>query len=384
MAITIKCPNCSSTYKLGTKSCRKCKTNLQQHRKYKVMIKVRGRWKTKTVDSLKLAEQIEAKWRHDITVAAVVPEKMPVPTLQEVWDRFDRLHNSKLKSPRSWRKVWETRVRKRFGQMRLDEITPPDIAEFMCSMKSMQRTKGTRKPLAMETVTKNVKLISRLYSYAAKNGLYEGTNPATRLDMPRYDNQVTNPLTDAELDRLMAVLGTWKNRMVALAFQFCLATGKRTGEVFSLTWPDVDYEGDVIRFEIKSMVKGRCQYLPMNDMMKSILAEARAERQARSNLVFHSTNGNRIHYRWPWTRIKAAANLRAEIRPHDLRHTFASRLVSTGKVDLYTLQHILGHKTVSMTQRYAHLADESVRRGMAAAESVFSGSCRVPPNREGS
>lgn len=371
MAISVQCTSCYCTYKLGTKSCRKCKTNLQQHRKYKVMVKVRGRWKTKSVVSLKLAEQIEAKWKHDITVAAIVPDETPVPTLQEVWDKFDRLHNSRLKSPRSWRKIWETRVCKRFGGVRLDEITPQDIAEFMCSMKSMRRTKGKRKPLAMETVIKNVKLISRLYSYAAKIGLYEGNNPTKRLDIPRYDNQVTTPLTDEELDRLMAVLGTWKNRMVALGFQFCLATGKRTGEVFNLTWSDVDFDSDVIRFEIKSIVKGRYQYLPMNGLMKSVLAEAQAERQVRSNLVFHSTNGNRIHYRWPWTRIKAAAKLRPEIRPHDLRHTFASRLISSGKVDLYTLQHILGHKTVAMTQRYAHLANDSLRKGLAVADECF-------------
>ncbi|WP_281760546.1 tyrosine-type recombinase/integrase [Pseudodesulfovibrio nedwellii] len=371
MAISVQCTSCYCTYKLGTKSCRKCKTNLQHHRKYKVMVKIRGRWKTKTVDSLKLAEQIEAKWKHDITIAAIMPEKIPVPTMQEVWDRFDKLHNSRLKSPRSWRKVWETRVQKRFGEIRLNEISPQDIAEFMCSMKSMRKTKGTRKPLAMETVAKNIKLVSRLFNYAIKNGLYEGINPTQKLDMPRYDNQVTNPLTDAELDRLMAVLDTWKNRMVALAFLFCLATGKRTGEVFNMTWQDVDYENNVIRFEIKSMVKGRYQYLPINDMMKNILAEAQAEKRTRSKLVFHSTNGKKIHYRWPWTRIKAAAKLRPKIRPHDLRHTFASRLISTGKVDLYTLQHILGHKTVTMTQRYAHLADELIKKGMKEADNIL-------------
>jgi len=371
MAISVQCTSCYCTYKIGTKSCRKCKTNLQQHRKYKVMIKVRGRWKTKTVDSLKLAEQIEAKWRHDVTVAQLLPEKNPAPTMQKVWERFDALHNSRLKSPKSWRKVWKNRVQPRFGKMQLDEISVQDIAEFMCSMKSKRRTKSKREPLAMATVIQHVKLISRLFNYAIKNGLYDGSNPAKMLDMPSFDNQVTNPLTDPELDRLLAILRSWKNRMVALAFLFCLATGKRTGEVFNLTWRDVDYESNVIRFEIKSMVIGRCQYLPINEMMKGILAEARAAKQARSKLVFHSTNGKRIHYRWPWTRIKAAAMLRPEIRPHDLRHTFASRLVSTGKVDLYTLQHILGHKTVSMTQRYAHLADESIKKGMAVAEECI-------------
>lgn len=371
MAISVQCTSCYSTFKLGTKSCRKCKSNLQHSRKYKVMVKIKGRWKTKTVDSLKLAEQVEAKWRHDITIAQLLPEKIPAPTMQEVWDKFDTLHNSRLKSPETWERAWRNRVQPRFGDVRLDEITVQDIAEFMCSMKSMRRTKSKRKPLAIATVVRHIKLISRLFNYAIKNGLYEGRNPAKMLEMPRFDNQVTNPLTDAELDRLIAILDGWKNRMVALAFMFCLATGKRTGEVFNLTWSDVDYENNVIRFEVKSMTQGQRQYLPMNEMMKSILAEARVAKKAHSSLVFHSTNGKRIHYRWPWTRIKAAAMLRPEIRPHDLRHTFASRLVSTGKVDLYTLQHILGHKTVTMTQRYAHLADESIKKGMEVAEGCF-------------
>ncbi|WP_407681921.1 tyrosine-type recombinase/integrase [Pseudodesulfovibrio portus] len=77
------------------------------------------------------------------------------------------------------------------------------------------------------------------------------------------------------------------------------------------------------------------------------------------------------------TTKKIPGKLRHEIRPHDLRHTFASRLVSTDKVDLYTLQHILGHKTVSMTQRYAQLADESVKRGMSVADDLFVPTGRI-------
>ena len=335
------------------------------------MVKKNGRWKTKSVESLQLAQQIEAKWKNEIIIESLIPESAPIPMLEDIWERFDRLHNANLKSPSFWRKLWNTRVQKEFGNWRLDQIKPQDISEFICSMRSLSRTGKKGRPLATATIVGYAKLIGRLYSYGIKNGLYDGRNPLKQVELPRFDNQVTNPLTDDELDRLLGVLKSWQNRMVALGFMFCLATGKRTGEVFGLRWEDVDFENAVMRFEIKSMVKGRSQYLPMNEMARGILVEARQERRGRSSLVFHSCNGKQIHYRWPWTRIKEKAGLRKEIRPHDLRHTFASRLISTGKVDLYTLQNILGHKTVAMTKRYAHLADHTLKEALDLVDEAI-------------
>ena len=71
-------------------------------------------------------------------------------------------------------------------------------------------------------------------------------------------------------------------------------------------------------------------------------------------------------------RIRERADLPENFRfLHGLRHNFASRLASSGKVDLYTLQHLLTHESPEMTQRYAHLMDEAMRRAAGVVDEIF-------------
>ena len=73
-------------------------------------------------------------------------------------------------------------------------------------------------------------------------------------------------------------------------------------------------------------------------------------------------------------RIKKAAGLPAKFRPlHGLRHAYASMLASSGHVDLYTLQKLLTHKSPQMTQRYAHLADDTLKRASNVAGDLVTG-----------
>jgi hypothetical protein len=86
---------------------------------------------------------------------------------------------------------------------------------------------------------------------------------------------------------------------------------------------------------------------------------------------------------WPpchflWARIRKQAKISKGFRFHGLRHTFASYLASSGELDLYTLQKLLNHQTPEMTQRYAHLLDEALRRGANVADRMISGNGSNP------
>jgi len=70
-----------------------------------------------------------------------------------------------------------------------------------------------------------------------------------------------------------------------------------------------------------------------------------------------------------WKRIKRRAGL--STRFHDLRHTYASYLASSGKVDIYILKELLGHSTIEMTQRYAHLVNGALKKAVGVADEVF-------------
>lgn len=377
MAVNVRCPNCHSSFIVGTKKCKKCGTNLSNSRKYKVAVKLpSGKWKTKTVESLELARSIEAKYRDDLIRKGELG-LLKAPLIDEVWESLYEEAKRTLKHPSHPEKRWRCHVEPYFSGWRLDAITPRDVQKFITTLskkripkKNLDKKAGT-KTMATATLVSCVKLLGRIFNHAIEVGMYNGDNPVRRVKLPKFNNQVTNPLTDDELKSFLHVLNVWPNRMIALAFELCLITGKRTGEVFRLRWENVDLQNELIRFNVKSQVHGDFQWLPITRRIKEILTQAKQERKANSPLVFHTESGKRIHYRAIWLRIKKAAMLRDEIRPHDLRHTFASRLACSGEVDIYTIQKLLGHKTITMTQRYAHLMDKVLRNGLEVADQII-------------
>ena len=393
MAVNILCPKCKSTFVIGTKSCKKCRNNLQKNRLYYVRLKQNGKWISRTVESLETARQLEAKYKDD----AIRRDELGIvepPTIDTVWKQFYSYLEMNTKSAMYYEKFWRIHIKQEFEGRYLNTITPTDLDEFTAKLQAKchplsPNAKGKiYKPLSPSTIANILKTLRRLYDFATLKGLYLGSNPTKKIELPKYDNKLTNSLTDDELKNLIATLRSWRNRTIALAFLMCLVTGKRTGEVFGLTWEDVNFEAGMVRFEIKSRLAGEYQYIPMNALCRSILKEIQALVEARKRkrerdgiengavsdcpLVFHTRAGKPIHYRALWVRIKNTAGLRDCIRPHDLRHTFASRLANTGEVDIYTLQNLLGHKTISMTQRYAHLLDDALKRGICVADKVFS------------
>ena len=377
MSISVKCLECQSNHKVGTKRCKGCGANLLTFRKYKVRMKLpSGRWKTKTVESLELARSIEAKYRDDLLRQGELG-MVRAPRIEEVWESFYSQCKRTLKHPGYYEKRWRCHVEPYFTGMRLDAITPKEVNAFIVHL-GKKRVPVARKapdrgskPLATSTLVSCVKLLGRLFSHARAVSMYLDDNPVRKVKLPAFDNSVDNPLSDDELVRFLEVLRSWPNRMVALALELCLITGKRTGEVFSLTWDDVNMEQNLMRFAVKSRKQNERQRLPMSSRARQVLEEAAQHRLGRCSLVFHTNNGKRIHYRAIWLRIKKAAGLRNEVRPHDLRHTFATRLASSGEVDIYTIQKLLGHKTIAMTQRYAHLMDETLLKGLGVAERAL-------------
>ena len=177
-------------------------------------------------------------------------------------------------------------------------------------------------------------------------------------------------MTSDELERLLAVLDSWTNRLAALVVSFALFTGMRQDEVLGLEWKNVDLEN---KFVTLVDPKGTPVTLPIGGEAVKILSEALKHKPVEScPYVFPNTKGGRrVSFGKIWYRIKTKANLRKEFRFHDLRHTFASYLASSGEVDIYTLQKLLNHQDPKMTQRYAHLLDEALRRGANVADKVF-------------
>ena len=147
-----------------------------------------------------------------------------------------------------------------------------------------------------------------------------------------------------------------------------LNTGLRRGEIFSLRWQDVDFVKKSLIVEGETSKSGQSRHVSLNSEAVSILREWK--NQCEGGIVFASpVTGLRFqHIKRSWSRLRDRGGI-TDFRFHDLRHTFASNLVMAG-VDLYTVKELMGHSTIQMTERYAHLAPE---HKASAVEKLISG-----------
>jgi integrase len=134
-------------------------------------------------------------------------------------------------------------------------------------------------------------------------------------------------------------------------------TGMRRGELFGLKWADVDLQQHVLTLRAATTKGQRVRRIPMNSEVLSVLEQWRKQNPKAEGLVFPGDEGARMtNINKSWASLTTTAKL-GDLRFHDLRHHFASRLVMAG-ADLYVVKELLGHQDFAMTQRYAHLAPE--------------------------
>lgn len=134
-------------------------------------------------------------------------------------------------------------------------------------------------------------------------------------------------------------------------------TGMRRGEIFQLEWDSVDFKLKQIKVKAASAKSGKSRDIPMNDEVLQTLLTWRNETESES-LVFPSPVTGEVlnNIKKSWNGLMRLSEIK-DFRFHDLRHHFASRLVMAG-VDLNTVRELLGHSSIDMTLRYAHLAPE--------------------------
>jgi integrase len=142
----------------------------------------------------------------------------------------------------------------------------------------------------------------------------------------------------------------------------------RRGELFKLKWKDIDFERGFI--QIRDPKGGVSQKIPLNDSAREVLNN----HLKNSEFVFTRGDGEPFtDIRRRVNPIKEVAGLPEDFRAlHGLRHVYASILASSGQVDMYTLQKLLTHKSPLMTQRYAHLRDDSLKRASNLAENIIN------------
>jgi integrase len=237
--------------------------------------------------------------------------------------------------------------------------------------------KGSCKP---GTVAAALGFLVRLASFGEKRNLCEGIK--FTVELPKVGTVKTEQMTDEQMTAYLKAAAACDNKVIGAVLTFELLTGMRFGEVRKLLWDDVDLQRNVVH--VRDPKGGKDQFLPLNPAAVNLLNEL--PRNPDSPFVFQGGKrknkktglmevgrvGSSSAARYG-RKFAQAARLPTDFRPnHGLRHSFASALASSGEVDMYVLQKLLTHKSPQMTQRYAHLRDETLRRGADVMSRIVS------------
>lgn len=233
------------------------------------------------------------------------------------------------------------------------------------------------KKLKPQTVRHVLGLLKRIIHFGAKRQLCREL--PFPIDSVKVDNRTTEDLTPKQLQSLLKAISESTDIEAANIMRMALFTGMRRGELFKLQWNDIDLDRGfiTIRHDPKG---GVSQKIPLNDQAREVLKN----HPATADHVFVRGDGKPftdIHHRV--NAIKSAAGIGADFRAlHGLRHAYASMLASSGQVDMYTLQKLLTHKSPIMTQRYAHLRDDTLRKASTLAGNIIQQAAEKAEDRQ--
>lgn len=240
------------------------------------------------------------------------------------------------------------------GHVTLDELTKAKIQEVRARMVAGE-SRFHRK-LAPATVNRRLASLSAALGVAVKNFEWLNDSPMRKLGKlaePRGRVRFLSAEERTALLRECLAEGDDLHCLVALA----IATGARRGELLNLRWPDVDMQRGMLTFhETKN---GERRSVPLSRYARELLAERGKVRRIDTDLVFAGRTGHALHCEKRFDVARTRAGLK-DFRFHDLRHTAASELAMNGAT-LAEIAEVLGHKTLQMVRRYAHLTEGHTR-----------------------
>jgi integrase len=278
------------------------------------------------------------------------------PTVRDLFDRY-ALEHLPTKAPRSAaddRSMWAKDILPMFGARKVSDLTSTDCDELHRAISAGRPTRANR---VMEVLRKALNLAIR-WGWIERNP----ASGARRNPEPKR----TRYLSRDDVRRLVGALEKHPERTSADALLFMLLTGCRRGEALSAKWSQIDLQHRIWTKPSSETKQRREHRVPFSMAVAKILERRRIESDGA--FVFPGKSGSPlVEVRRTWRHACATAGLSA-VRIHDLRHTFASLLASSGQ-SLLVVGELLGHSSPQTTKRYANLYDDSLR---LAAEGITS------------
>lgn len=245
------------------------------------------------------------------------------------------------------------------GSLTLDRISRISLIRLQNEMAD--------KKLSVRSQNYAIALIRQVFNFARKENLYlKNDNPASNLKCPKEDNRRVRFLSEEELELLYTALKK-KSYYIYLMALISADCGLRAGEIFKLTWADINLEQKEFILKDTKNKKNRFAFMTnrvYDEIVKLPYKEA-------NQFLFPNRKGQQIeHVSRTYERTveelgfnKNITDRRQKVVFHTLRHTFASRLVKKGN-SIFTVKELLGHKDISMTLRYSHLSNDSLKQAV--------------------
>ena len=293
--------------------------------------------------------------------------KRTIPTLAEYSERY-------LDFAKGAKKSWETdlsflrnHILPVWGNRHLDEIKPAEVAEYHQAMKAQG--------YALATCNRVVILLRYMFNLARRWSVPGAEqNPTRGVKLVEPHNGRERYLTAEETQRLYAALDQSENKHLKHIVTLLLLLGCRKGELLKSRWEEFDLGRKVWRIPMSK--SGKPRYVPLGTAALELLEQI--PRQATCPWLFANPRTgkpyNSFFHSWDAARKRAGLD---DLRIHDVRHSFASFAVNSG-VSIYEVSQLLGHSQLKMTQRYAHLSNETLLNAVDAAAAAWMSPVRNP------
>lgn len=301
------------------------------------------------------ASALEAKWRHEVhqeRMWGIQPEHT-----------FDDMMIAFIDAKRDqWRAADRVaiacrRLQPHFTGMTAERIRRADVARYI------QARKGDG--VTGSTINRELDLLSAAMNYVRVTLEWNVQNAVSGMSLKEPEGRL-RWITKDEAERLIAEASKEERKSPHLAdfIRLALNTGCRKNELLKLSWDRVDFAAGCIRLEGDHTKNDKRRVVPLSEVARSALANRekfRAEHCPKSPWVFSHRNGERVQFLQNGFESACDRAGISNFRVHDMRHTCASWLVSAG-VSLLEVKALLGHSSIEMTERYAHLAPENLSR----------------------
>lgn len=290
-------------------------------------------------------------------------------TLGELIDRYIKTNLPK-KNPKAIREQtskltwWKDEV----GCHALIDVTPAMIAQCRDKLgNEITKRHSARSPA---TVNRYIAALSVAFTTAVKEWGWLDDNPMLKIVKPKESRGRVRFLEDSERARLLQACQESSNPYIYTVVVLALSTGMRQGEIMGLTWDVIDLtQGKAVLHETKN---GERRAVAITGHALDLLKQLAKVRRIDSSLLFPAKVPTKpMDLRKPWETAVLKAEL-DDFKFHDLRHSAASYLAMNG-ASLAEIAEVLGHKTLQMVKRYAHLSEGHTARVVASMNNKIFG-----------